>query len=312
MIDLEQLQADYFDSDALREPSYKLYRRHINGKRYYYRIQDEDGSIVRPDQILIYPSWTEMWNAVLPTSDFLIKWIADLGWEASRKELFSKAAYGTTMHYINSKWLLHGVSLSDSSLLSLIQDLNESITVHYDESWLPELRNDVLAFAQFVRDRNVNPLAVEVSLCSDKTGMAGTIDIVAEMDFNRTRVTTLIDMKSGRKGFFLSHQAQLHGYKDMFEDNFDTHIDMLFNWAPTAWRTKPTYKLQNQTAMLPDAVYDAYLAIYNGMFRPDTENTQVKTFVDEAFHPNDEPSEFYSVKDIKSDIANEHNRRFIR
>jgi hypothetical protein len=137
--------------------------------------------------------------------------------------------------------------------------------------WADELKKDVLAFAQFMIDCNVKPLAIEICLWHPKDGYAGAIDLVCEMDLvekgffgevyasgtqkgqpkeskQMKRIRAIIDLKSGRKGFYESHEIQLHAYLDMWNIHFpDTKIDKVFNWSPKEWRTTPSYNLKDQT-----------------------------------------------------------------
>jgi hypothetical protein len=138
-------------------------------------------------------------------------------------------------------------------------------------SWADELKKDVLAFAQFMIDKNVKPLAIEICLYHPTDGYAGAIDIVCEMDdevkgfFGETyasgankgqpkeskrieRVRAIVDIKSGRKGFYESHEIQLKAYEDMWNIHFPKKpIDRLYNWSPKDWRSAPGYNLKDQT-----------------------------------------------------------------
>ena len=115
---------------------------------------------------------------------------------------------------------------------------------------LSKIRKDVLAFAQFVRDYNVKPLAIEIGLVSPVYHFAGCVDMPCVMTDPKTgkAFTAIVDFKSGRKGFYEEHELQLHLYRMMWEDNFpEVKIDRLYNFSPKDWRTKPTYNLKDQT-----------------------------------------------------------------
>jgi hypothetical protein len=142
-------------------------------------------------------------------------------------------------------------------------------------SWADELKRDVLAFAQFMIDCNVKPLAIEICLYHPTDGYAGAIDIVCELDIEEKgffgevyasgankgnpketkqvrRVRAIVDIKSGRKGFYESHEIQLQAYKEMWNIHFPAEegfIDdiKLYNWSPKEWRSAPSYNLKDQT-----------------------------------------------------------------
>jgi hypothetical protein len=122
-------------------------------------------------------------------------------------------------------------------------------------------------------DTNCKPLAIELCLWHPD-GYAGAIDIVCELDveekgfFGETyasgvnkgqpkeskrtvRVRAIVDIKSGRKGFYESSEIQLHAYKAMMAYHFPEEemiISKLFNWSPKDFRgAVPSYNLKDQT-----------------------------------------------------------------
>jgi len=154
-------------------------------------------------------------------------------------------------------------------LLSYMQA--EKCELHLFSGWLHDIKRDVLAFAQFLIDYEVKPLAIEIVIASREYGYAGAIDLVCEMwvdvkgFFGETyksgdkkgqpkestmkkRMVCIVDFKSGRKGFYEAHEIQLHAYKKAFNENFPKiQIDKLFNFAPAEWVNAPSYKLKDQT-----------------------------------------------------------------
>jgi len=69
------------------------------------------------------------------------------------------------------------------------------------------------------------------------------------MNFNKKRINAIIDLKSGRKGFYESSEIQLQAYKEMFNIHFpEVTIDKTFNWSPKNFLgVTPTYNLKDQT-----------------------------------------------------------------
>ena len=241
---VEEMKALYFNADALREPPYKLYQLNSEGHRYYYRF-DEQGNPI------FYPSVTTLLSQTMPTSPFLIDWMLANGKEGAIEKRDLAAAYGTFMHgqleslLIGRKYDFDSVPVV---LLDYMQRNNLPDKVYGE--WLVRIRKDVLAFAQFVRDWNVRPLAVEIALCHPDFHYAGMLDLPCLMTDPKTAedFTAIVDFKSGRKGFWEEHELQLHLYKPMWEANFPKFpIQRLFNFSPKDWRTKPTYNLKDQT-----------------------------------------------------------------
>lgn len=241
---VEEIRAVYFDSDALREPAYRVYQLNSGGHRYYYRF-NECGD---PE---FYPSVTTLLKQVMPTSPFLMNWMIENGKEGAAEKRDLAAAYGTFMHIqfemliINRRFDFDTVH---ETLLSYME--RENLPEKVFNEWLPKIRKDVLAFAQFVRDYNVKPLAIEIGLVHPVHRFAGCIDLPCVMTDPKTgeQYPAIVDFKSGRKGFYEEHELQLHLYREMWNVNFpEVPIDRVFNFSPKDWRTKPTYNLKEQT-----------------------------------------------------------------
>ena len=236
---IEKLNPMFFDTQALVKQPEALYRMDSTNHRYYYRFEGEEP--------VFYTSVTTLIKNTLPTSPHLIKWLIDKGGDAGKDETMSRAAYGTFLHTQCAELLINGTyNLDDLSGKLTIFLTTEKMTG--EKGWEEELKKDVLAFAQFIIDYNVKPLAIEICLYHPFDGYAGAIDLVCELDFNKKRIRAIIDLKSGRKGFYESHEVQLGAYLEMWKIHFpDSPVDKVFNWSPKAWRKAPTYNLVNQT-----------------------------------------------------------------
>lgn len=241
---VEEIKAVYFNTDALKEPPYRIYQLNSDGYRYYYRF-DENG---KPE---FYPSVTTLLKQVMPTPQHLIDWMLANGKEGAIEKRDLAAAYGTFMHsqfetlIINRRYDFDNVP---AVLLAYME--RENIPESLFSQWIVKIRKDVLAFAQFVKDYNVKPLAVEIGLVHPEYHYAGCLDMPCVMTDPKTSdtFTAIVDFKSGRKGFFEEHELQLHLYKPMWDVNFpEMPIERVFNFSPKDWRTKPTYNLKDQT-----------------------------------------------------------------
>ena len=83
---VEQIQAEFFNEDALQEQPEPVYRLDSSGHRYYYTF-DEDG------EPRFYVSVTTLIKQTLPTAPSLVKWIADMGYEESQRFAQERAHY---------------------------------------------------------------------------------------------------------------------------------------------------------------------------------------------------------------------------
>lgn len=241
---VEEIKAVYFNTDALKEPPYRIYQLNSDGYRYYYRF-DENG------EPHFFPSVTTLLKQVMPTPQHLIDWMLANGKEGAIEKRDMAAAYGTFMHsqfevlVINRRYDFDAVK---GVLLEYME--RENVPESLFTQWIVKIRKDVLAFAQFVRDYNVRPLAVEIGLVHPDLHYAGCLDLPCVMTDPKTGelFTAIVDFKSGRKGFYEEHELQLHLYREMWNVNFPkVQITRLFNFSPKDWRKSPTYNLKDQT-----------------------------------------------------------------
>lgn len=262
-ITTEEIMALFFDKNALVEQPQRVYRLQSGGHRLYYTF-DEKGVAS------FYVSVTTLIKQTTPTSPHLIKWIADMGYQEAKEYTQERADYGTFMHAEIARLLIDrklDLDLMDERLRDYIEvnQLPVGFVSHLDE-----LKKDLLAFAQFVIDHNVRPLAIEIVL-THKDGYAGAIDLPCLMDIeikgffgevyksgvNKDKpketkktieVCAIVDFKSGRKGFYEDHEIQLEAYRRMWNEAYpDRKADKIYNWSPSDWRTSPGYKLKDQT-----------------------------------------------------------------
>ena len=254
MFTIEDVEVIYFDKDALREPNYKLKRFNKDGKRYYYKRDDFN-------RIYYYPSVTTLLGDVVPENEYLEKWKEEQGPVMAKYIMEWKAEYGTIMHILIAYFLVN----KKINLNSLTSIFDISKYKHWNDDWVYELQSDLAAFAKFANDVELKPLAIEVMLCSEKYKIAGAIDLVAEITYNKKRIIVLIDFKSSRKNYSsISHELQLGYYKAMWEENFPNYkIDKIYNWKPKDFRTAtPTYTLTDQSEKCDVTTLEAYHTIY--------------------------------------------------
>lgn len=241
---VEEIRAVYFNADALKEPPYRVFQLNSDGYRYYYRFK-ADGT---PE---FFPSVTTLLKQVMPMSPTLLDWMLTNGKEGSTEKRDLAAAYGTFMHGEFEKLIINRRYDFDNVPATLLAYMErEHIPESLFSQWLVKVRKDVLAFAQFIKDYNVKPLAVEIGLVHPKFRYAGCLDLPCVMTDPKMAktFTAIVDFKSGRKGFFEEHELQLHLYREMWNVNFeDKPIERVFNFSPKDWRTKPTYNLKDQT-----------------------------------------------------------------
>ena len=254
---VEEIKALLFNADALREPGYRIYQLNSEGYRYYYRF--EGGEPV------FYPSVTTLLRQVTPMSPWLLNWMLTEGKEAATEKRDLAAAYGTFMHGQFARLMIerkYDFDAVPEVLTAYLKKENLPDGVFFD--WAGKIRKDVLAFVQFMRDYNVQPLAIEISLVHPEHRYAGCVDLVCLMTDAKTgeQYPAIVDFKSGRKGFVEDHELQLFLYRDMWNVNFpDLQVERIYNFAPKDWRKGPTYTLKEQTGAASAAKIPHLLAL---------------------------------------------------
>lgn len=257
---------------------YQVYRVKVGNGRLYYTL--DDNSLPR-----FFISLTTLTRSTLPTSETLIKWIADMGYEESRNYMAERAEYGTLMHHAFGIFMMEKRFDFDKTD-EFIADCVKNFVIKFSkEEWTEELNRDVAAFAMFCHEYKVEPLAIELVMVS-KDGYATLVDLVCKMhesikslDYNNPyksgkrkgqprevkierEITALINFKSGKHGFFDEHEVQLEFERRLFTENYpDVKIDAIYNWAPKDWRGSPTYTLKDQSGSLNGEKADALLAL---------------------------------------------------
>ena len=317
---VEEMKAIYFNADALKEPPYRIYQLNTDGHRYYYRFVNGEP--------VFYPSVTTMLKQVMPTSPFLIQWMLANGAEGATEKRDLAAAYGTFMHIQFEQLIINRSYDFDKVpevLKTYIESENLPDKVFWD--WADKIRKDVLAFAQFVKDWNVKPLAIEIGLVHPQYHYAGCVDMPCVLTDPKKGDTfrAIVDFKSGRKGFWEEHELQLHLYKDMWNVNFpDTPIERVFNFSPKDWcKDKPTYNFKEQTdsenaakiphllalAAIEDEKRDNTLTVVSGVLNLDegriADNVQMLSLSEliksrAAEEPEPQPSEETSANSAET------------
>ena len=233
----------------------RVYRVEVGGLRHYQRA----------DTGKTYKSLTTFLSGVMPRNKFLESWreqmTVDLGGtEKMSAWMETVADYGTALHIAVAEYCRNsGVEWSqfEQWAADYMMGLNLQNGTH--QSATAELTKDFASLIQFMHDYRVHVIAVELPVFLEH-GIATLIDLVVEMDAKnydktpvekRDRIKAVINLKSGKKGFFEEHLLQLVGERRMFNHTFGQvvgyEIQEVFNLAPSDWKEKPTYKIQRQT-----------------------------------------------------------------
>ena len=226
--------------EGLRAP-WKLFRYDRGEDRYYFEFPMGGGKRA-------YLSVTSFCSKSLPAPQ-LANWRGDVGNDFAEMYSAYTAAYGTFMHTQITEIMRTGRGNFEELKEQAFQEAHATGFKQGALEWQDKIVNDVASFMLFVKERNVEVIAAEIMVKSDKYELAGAVDLVCRMDFAKGRINAIVDLKSGQKGFWDSHRLQLHCYRSLWNEQFEevfpvTHV---FNWAPQNIRSKTQYKLENQT-----------------------------------------------------------------
>lgn len=294
-----------------------IVRRIDDNMRYYYTFAD--------NRVHLYPSITAIIDAVMPTSEYLIKWYADLGYQKAKQIAKEKALYGTLMHICFSDLLIYK-QFDLSTLQTRIDTFASENNIDFNtDLWAPMLKDDLAAFYQFVQDFELEPIAIEIPLVSPEHEIAGTIDLIAKIkvgtgvggktlkadikkdkdgtiiEDKRKDIVVLLDWKSGRHSFYASNAAQLHFYKMLWEDNFpEISIDKVFNWSPKDWTDSPTYLLTDQTDSVEKFKLQHYLALFQ--IEQENKNSRKKHTIEGVIDLDDPSKLSVLVEDLETKL----------
>ena len=238
----EECRPDYMSEHWVKQPR-PIYRRSIGGDRYYW-FRNAQGKIQGS------PSVTTVLGVFNKT--MLEKWKVEKGFEYFTI-LDHLANYGTLFHHIAflpwsqpETWKMLSYRQARETYIrefvTRVCPHVEPTKAYIDSStkgnWFAQVDDDLVCWLKFIKEYEVEPLACELSLASERIGIAGTLDMPCMMNFNRKRVMAIVDIKTSRSGFFEDHGIQLNICRELLIDNF--HIEgfepqeiMLFNWRPS-------------------------------------------------------------------------------
>lgn len=294
---ISEIKALYFDDNALMLSPYTVYRYEHRGDRFYYYLLPApaadagklplDADVQRDVRFAV--GVTTLTRKTIPQDEYLTKWIAGMGYEAAIKYRDERGKYGSLMHTIFAQLLVqrkYDLSTLEQVVCGYckINRLNVN-----EQKWVNDLMQDILAFAQWLRDYDVKPLGIELTLVSPTLRVAGTLDLFCEMNHTIegyfgevyksgerkgepkqtkqvVRRLTIVDFKSGRESTGGAHNAvQLATLRVLLREAYPQYAEQqinLYNWNPKDWRKTPSYTLTDQCQAVSDETITALAQQY--------------------------------------------------
>lgn len=329
---ISEIRAMYFDDKALMLSAWPLYRYQYKGDRFYYYTMPNtaadvfDGPPHDKPIVRFAVGVTTLTRKTLVQPEQLTKWIADQGWDEAIAYRDLRAMYGSLLHTCIATLLIKRVFNLDT-FAEVVHNYCEKNKITTNEGvWVDDLKQDLLAFAQFVKDYNVRALAIELSLVSPRLGVAGTLDLLCEMDFEEkgyfgevylsgankgqpketkrtVRALAIVDFKSGRNSSGGIHNAaQLRLLRMLLNDSYPQYAEAdikLYNWHPKDWRSSPTYTLVDQCDTFTEAAALHCIGIYGQLYPAMEDKTTIEMFGTIVLDAPEDQQPNYSAKVIK-------------
>lgn len=294
MMTFETVNTEWFDKDALRLPSYRVGRVNFGQGRSYIRI-NEDGTLESP--LRLYTSLTTAINSCAPMETPLLEWYCRHGKQEADRLTTVAQNYGTLLHLEVGKYLREGV-YDFGTCGDVVEAYTSSENFWEPEckGWADKLRYDMAAFIQFAFDYQIKPLGIEYVLLSER-GFGTLIDLVCNMtimvdglDHNDPYKTgprkgqprevkvpksirAIINLKSGRHGFYRTNGLQIEAERQLWEENFpDLPLDAAYNWSPKEWTANPAYNLKDWTGDITPEEVDHVLGLAEIRYARKAEN----------------------------------------
>lgn len=251
---------------AMTEP---LKRVHVRGHRFYYHTESDEG--ISP----LYPSVTTV-TSWMPAEEQkgLQMWRGSLGNEEADFQMSSRADYGTLLHIIMAEYLRRVVLLGPKDSRIFKEEVGHALMTYADSigrsrhwavSHFNELRKDLISLRMFCQVYEFEPWLIEKSICSDRYGYAGTLDMMGKITVGERygakaknpyalkspgearRVVMLGDIKS-KKGskVYPAQEAQLHLLKRLAEDVWPgVEVEALYKISPADWSKNPDFHISD-------------------------------------------------------------------
>lgn len=274
----------YFDKDAIQDSGIKLKRYDAGRTRKYYTVNEETQNVKG-----IYDSNTSFVHATHPKGESMLGWMKRLSPEQQKHILRVSSAYGTVMDILFNELIISGQIVSVE--LTLKNYLLQNSVGYVDAPhWIERLKRDCLAFSAFITEYEVRPIMVSAPLCSDSLRLAGTLDLLCEMNsrlptktIKPDRIIALVDYKSkigdpsetksSRGSFYDEECCQLLIYRSLILQNINIQLPKgqddiaLFNISPKDWLTTPSYNLKRwdgtKACEIEDRKIPHYLELFN-------------------------------------------------
>jgi len=311
---LKQIIPEYLNTEYIRQPEYMVFRSDKKHNRFYLKVEEfkDDDQIIQ-QKTFIAPSVTSIISACAPTDYGLLKWYAVNGLEYCSKFLDDSANYGTFIHACYKDIILGKKFILDDLLL--IPEMKffyeeNNMDFYSGYKWYQregrDIKKDLFGFVRFLKDYEVKPLAVEMTVFNELEKYAGTLDLACYMTIKDEKIIAIVDFKTGYNEY-VAHAVQLEGLKRAWNLSYpDLKVERVFDLYSKDFRMPlkdhvPPYSLEENTDNKNMFLWDHYVNIFNTQISADKEKYAEFKPVEIGFDI-DIPIDFMNEKGLFDDV----------
>lgn len=312
---LKQVLPEFLDAEYIREPGYLVYRSDRNSFRYYLQVEEvkQENEQITQHKTFIAPSVTSVISNAAPTDYGLLAWYAKNGMEYCQDFLEHSGNYGTFIHACY-KDIIKGkpFTLQDDLLKAEMKFFYEENNFDFYGGWRwyiregRDIKKDLFGFVRFLKDYDVKPIAVEMTVFNKDAGYAGTLDLACILTIKGERIPAIVDFKTGYNEYS-SHAIQLEGLKQAWNIEYpDLQINRVFNLyskdfrMPLSSRVTP-YTFRENTENKSLFLWGHYISIFHQQHPEDELNYSDFNPIQVGFDLPI-PADFMAEKSLFSDV----------
>lgn len=225
------------------------------------------------------------------------------------------ASFGSFLHILCAELITAGVvdTTHRGDILNEFTQycIRTGLPMNRFGSYWRRLNNDIMAFGQFLLDKEVEPLACEFPVYDKERGVATPLDLICRLKFNGKKYVSNVNFKfRANSALYSKDEKQTCIERMIFNQKFagtEFEIQKTFIFTPKDWRgDTATYDLFNTTDKYTAQDWEkdhSTVALYNANYINGNEKFATKAgsviTVGQGINPNNETVEDFCRSFIK-------------
>jgi len=321
-VEIERVRPLYVN-DTLIKADYDLICIDTPSGRIYFTMEELNGEI----NYGMYSGTTAL-DKELPKDEALEKAMSNRSWLDGQRNMEMRGHGGTFLHTCFANLAIEksiNLDLISERLATNFFDKKFYITRKEHAALVREISKDIVGISQWVRDYEVEFIAIELPVFSYELQMATRIDawvILTITDGSGKNLTkwrgmALIDLKIGKWGHSIAHKYQLQAGHQMLVERYPEFANTemrLFNltgsnFRTTEWnrKTKP-YKFTEQTNKID--MHDYNLTVAKAVNHMERRLNKKFMFMSGTMPIDGNPSDYIMHKTFKEIITSGDWKKF--